>query len=77
MACSALFPPSPTPIVILSLQQPAPQLQRAPPKLEEVRDFHVEKAINSSMPWGGTESGRQGGREGRRMSVDISKKWEL
>lgn len=56
-------------IVILPLQQSdMPLLQRALTKLEEVRDFHMEKAINSSMPKGQSQEGR----EGERMSVDIS-----
>lgn len=52
-----------------------PLLQRAPTKLKEVRDFHVEKAINSSMPKRrerGRQAGRQAGREGEGMSGDIS-----
>lgn len=51
-------------ILILPLQQPdMALLRRAPTKLKEVRDFHMEKAINSSMPKGQSEEGRQGGRE--------------
>lgn len=50
-------------ILIPRLQQPdTPVLQRALTKLEEVRDFHMEKAINSSMPWGQSEESREGGR---------------
>ncbi|XP_067470909.1 glutamate receptor ionotropic, NMDA 3B [Thunnus thynnus] len=45
-------------------------LQRAQTKLKEVRDFHMEKAINSSMPKGQSEDGR----EGVRMSGDISER---
>lgn len=49
-----------------------PVLWRALTKLKEVRDFHVEKAINSSMPKG-TERGRQEEREKERegMSGDV------
>lgn len=46
-----------------------PLLRRALTKLKEVRDFHMEKAINSSLPRGQSE----GGREGERMSGDIRK----
>lgn len=43
-------------------------LQRTQTKLEEVRDFHMEKAINSSTPMGPSQEGR----EGERMAADIS-----
>ena len=45
-----------------------PVLWRALTKLREVRDIHMEKAINSSMPTGQSKEGREGG----RMSGDIS-----
>lgn len=32
-------------------------------KLEEMRDFHMENAINSSMPEGKKEGGSEGGKE--------------
>lgn len=35
-------------------------LQRVLTKLKEVRDFHMEKAINSSMPKGQSEEGMEG-----------------
>ncbi|KAG7238002.1 hypothetical protein INR49_031356 [Caranx melampygus] len=47
-----------------------PLLQRALTKLKEVRDFHMEKAINSSMPKGQSSEGR----EGEGMSGDISER---
>lgn len=45
-------------------------LRRALIKLKEVRDFHMEKAINNSNLKGQTKEGR----EGERMSGDISKR---
>ena len=45
-----------------------PVLWRALTKLREVRDIHMEKAINNSMPTGQSEEGKEGG----RMSGDIS-----
>lgn len=56
-------------VLIPPSQQPdTPLLQRALTKLKEVRDFHMEKAINSSMPKGGR---REEGREPERMSGDV------
>lgn len=54
-----------------------PALERALTKLEEMRDFHMENAINSSMPKGQKEGGSEGGKEGKRIAVDISKRvWD-
>lgn len=50
-------------MLIPPLQQPdAPLLWRTLTKLREVRDFHMEKAINSSLPQG-TERERHEGNE--------------
>jgi len=47
-------------ILIPPLQQPdMPLLQGALTKLKEVRDFHMEKAINNSMPQGTKRGGQR------------------
>lgn len=47
-----------------------PLLQRALTKQKEVRDFHMEKAINSSMPRGQSEEDG----EGEGLAGDIRKR---
>lgn len=56
MPCSVLPDSYPS-----SVTARLPFLGRALTKLKEVRDFHMEKAINSSMPKGQSEEGREGG----------------
>lgn len=44
-----------------------PALQGALTKPQEMRDFHMEKAIKALMLQGGREEGSGGGREGGRL----------
>lgn len=61
-----------------------PPLQGARTKPEEMRDFHMEKAINALMLKGWSEEGSKGGREGDRegrVKIRIKRmriqKWSL